>query len=77
MRTKTVSVEEAAAHLANLLALAAEGAEIIITKDDKPLGRLLPFTAGDVGGAGLHRGKIRMSDDFNEPLPDEFWLGKE
>lgn len=25
---------------------------------------------------GLNRGKYRMSDDFNNPLPDEFWLGK-
>jgi hypothetical protein len=25
--------------------------------------------------AGLHEGQIWMSDDFNEPLPDEFWLG--
>ncbi|MFN9168638.1 MAG: DUF2281 domain-containing protein [Pseudanabaena sp.] len=24
--------------------------------------------------AGLHEGQIWMSDDFNEPLPDEFWL---
>ena len=25
--------------------------------------------------AGLHDGQISMSDDFNDPLPDEFWLG--
>ena len=25
--------------------------------------------------AGLHEGEIWMSDDFNDPLPDEFWLG--
>jgi hypothetical protein len=24
----------------------------------------------------LHQGKIWMSDDFNEPLDDSFWLGK-
>lgn len=24
---------------------------------------------------GLHAGSIQMSDDFDEPLPDEFWLG--
>jgi hypothetical protein len=24
---------------------------------------------------GLFRGQIWMSDDFDEPLPDEFWLG--
>lgn len=23
--------------------------------------------------AGLHKGKIWMSDDFNDPLPDRFW----
>ena len=25
--------------------------------------------------AGLHDGQIWISDDFNDPLPDEFWLG--
>jgi len=23
---------------------------------------------------GLFKGKIQISDDFNEPLPDSFWL---
>lgn len=27
--------------------------------------------------AGLHRGNVWMSEDFNEPLPDEFWLGEQ
>jgi hypothetical protein len=27
--------------------------------------------------AGLNRGMISMSEDFNAPLPDEFWLGQE
>lgn len=25
---------------------------------------------------GLHQGMGWMSDDFNSPLPDEFWLGE-
>ncbi len=24
---------------------------------------------------GQFRGKIRLSEDFDEPLPDEFWTG--
>jgi hypothetical protein len=24
-----------------------------------------------------HQGKIWISDDFNDPLPDKFWVGKE
>jgi hypothetical protein len=26
---------------------------------------------------GLNRGAMKMSDDFDEPLLDEFWLGEE
>jgi hypothetical protein len=26
--------------------------------------------------AGLHTGNLVISDDFNEPLPDSFWLGQ-
>ncbi|WP_017297093.1 DUF2281 domain-containing protein [Nodosilinea nodulosa] len=26
---------------------------------------------------GLHPGAFVMSDDFDEPLPDSFWLGEE
>jgi Protein of unknown function (DUF2281) len=26
---------------------------------------------------GLHQGEIWMSEDFNEPLADEFWLGED
>lgn len=25
--------------------------------------------------AGLHPNSMRMSENFDEPLPDEFWLG--
>jgi hypothetical protein len=26
---------------------------------------------------GLHAGTTWVSDDFDDPLPDEFWLGEE
>jgi predicted DNA-binding antitoxin AbrB/MazE fold protein len=26
---------------------------------------------------GLHPGAMQMSDDFDEPLPDSFWLGED
>lgn len=26
---------------------------------------------------GLHKDQIWISEDFNEPLPDEFWLGEQ
>jgi hypothetical protein len=27
--------------------------------------------------AGLHEGVARVSEDFDDPLPDAFWLGEE
>ena len=35
-----------------------------------------PSTAG-TRVLGLHRGMVSMSDDFDEPLPDSFWLGED
>ena len=26
---------------------------------------------------GLHPGAFQMSDDFDDPLPDSFWLGED
>lgn len=26
---------------------------------------------------GLHQGAARVSEDFDEPLPDEFWMGNQ
>ncbi len=73
---KTVTVQEAQNQLLNLLSFAKEGNEIIIVKDDKPLARLVPISSSNQPRiAGLNKGKVWISDDFDAPLPDEFWLG--
>lgn len=73
--TKTVDVKEAQTHLPELLSLALRGDEVIITEDDKPLARLVPVSSEGSRVAGLNRGSILAGDDFDEPLPDDFWLG--
>jgi prevent-host-death family protein len=74
--TKTVTVHDAQTQLLKLLSFTMEGNEIIIVKDDKPLARLVPISSTTRSRiAGLNKGKIWMSDDFNAPLPDEFWAG--
>jgi len=76
--TKTVDVRDAQAQLPELLTLALEGNEVIISADDKPLARLVPVaTSKQKRVAGLNRGAIWISDDFDKPLPDEFWTGAE
>jgi prevent-host-death family protein len=77
MLRQTINVDEAKSRLADLIAIVSQGGEVIITQDGKPLAQLVPV-AKPKGKriAGLNRGSIWTSPDFDEPLPDEFWLGK-
>jgi prevent-host-death family protein len=75
--TRTVSVNEAKNQLPDLIALAAEGNEVIITDEGKPLARLVSMaTSTKRRVAGLNRGQIWTSEDFDAALPDEFWTGQ-
>lgn len=76
MPVTTIEVEDAQTQLMQLLTLAMKGGDVIIAKDNVPLVRLVPVNSqAKRRTAGLHRGAMQMSDDFNDPLPDEFWLG--
>lgn len=77
--TQTVSVDEAQNKLPALLADALAGNEVIITERGKPIARLVPVVAHSKKKrvAGLNRGTISTSEDFDKALPDEFWLGQE
>ncbi len=76
--TQTVSVDEAQNKLQDLLADALAGKEVIVTDHGKPVARLVPVvTRSNIKRvAGLNRGTISTSEDFDEPLPNEFWLGQ-
>jgi antitoxin (DNA-binding transcriptional repressor) of toxin-antitoxin stability system len=77
MLTKTVNIQDAETNLMELIKLALQGDEIIITEADKPLVRLTPVAEPlPPRVAGLNKGEIWVSDDFDEPLPDEFWANQ-
>lgn len=75
MTTMTVTVKDMQQRLPELLSQVSGGKTIIIEKNKKPLARLvgIDFTAKK-RIAGLNRGEIQVSNDFDTPLPDEFWL---
>jgi antitoxin (DNA-binding transcriptional repressor) of toxin-antitoxin stability system len=78
MLKKTVDVREAQISLKELLPLVIAGTEIILAEDSIPVARLAPIALPAIPRvAGLHTGAIWISDDFNEPLPEEFWAGNE
>jgi prevent-host-death family protein len=72
-------VDEAQDRLQDLLADALAGNEVIITERGTPVARLVPVVAQSKMKrvAGLNRGAISTSEDFDDPLPDDFWLGPE
>jgi antitoxin (DNA-binding transcriptional repressor) of toxin-antitoxin stability system len=79
METKVVDIAEARDRLSELIDLAQGGTEVIIATDERQVVRLVPMNGSPRKKriAGLNRGQIWMSDDFDAPLPDEFWLGEE
>lgn len=73
-----VEANEAKEQFFALLEMAKAGNEVIISEGDAPVARLtgVPQPNGDTKRiAGLHKGAITISDDFDEPLPDSFWTG--
>lgn len=77
MTTMTVTVQDAQQRLLELLSAVSNGSTIIIEKDKKPFARLVGMRAAHKNKkrtAGLNRGEIQITDDFDAPLPDGFWL---
>lgn len=68
---KTVNLHAAKTQLSRLVDQAAAGEEIVIAKAGRPMVRLVPVAVRSRRtGFGTLKGKIRISGDFDEPLPD-------
>lgn len=71
-----VNVYEAKTQLSRLLARVEAGEVIVIKRGDKPVAQLCPLPVPERKDRvfGLERGKIFMSDDFNDDLPADFLI---
>ena len=71
-----VSLQEAKDKLPELINLVEQGEDIFILGDNKIKIKLVSFTEQQKKRQfGQHRDQAVMSNDFNSPLPDSFWLG--
>ncbi len=78
MPTQIINLDKVDKQLADLLAIVETTDEILITQNGQPIARLASVSHSKKKRiAGLNRGTIWTSEDFAEPLPDEFWTGKE
>jgi len=65
-----VNVHEAKTHLSRLLERVEQGEEIVIARNNQPIARLVAHAAPE-RRPGILRGRIRIAEDFDDPLPDE------
>lgn len=66
-----VNIEEAQTHLPDLVEAAISGVEVVITKDDRPVVKLVPLSQSKPHPQfGSAAGLITMSEDFDAPLED-------
>ena len=67
---KIVNIHEAKTHLSRLVDEAAAGTEVVIAKAGRPIAKLVPIRPA-IRKLGTLRGRIRIADDFDDPLPPE------
>ncbi len=67
-----VNIHQAKTNFSKLIDAVMHGEEIIIAKAGKPAAKLVPITVQKPKRKpGALKGKIKISKDFNDPLPDE------
>lgn len=66
-----VNMHEAKTELSKLVERALAGEDIVIARAGVPVVRLVPVTRAGQRALGQWRGKVRVADDFDAPLPDE------
>ncbi len=76
---KKIDIQKTPLTLEELLAQLSPDDEIMLLRDDIPIGHLTPPTISitDRRVVGLHEGEGWIADDFTDELPDSFWLGDE
>ena len=66
-----IELDKAKSQMESLIQTALGGEEVVITRDDEPVLKLIPILKSNGSRkAGTARGMISMSEDFEEPLED-------
>lgn len=67
-----INIYQAKTKLSQLIDRVAEGEEIIIARNGRPVARLVSYKREqEPRKLGILAGRIHMADDFDAPLPEE------
>ncbi len=68
---KTYNIHQAKTHLSRLLEQVMAGEEVVIAKAGAPVAKLVALDeTSKARNPGRLRGRLRVSDDFDAPLPE-------
>jgi prevent-host-death family protein len=77
---RQVNIHEAKTTLSQLVEAALAGEQVVIARAGKPAVQLVPYRQpGRKRTLGALKGRMRIAEDFDAPLPDEIisaFLGK-
>jgi prevent-host-death family protein len=76
---KVVNMHEAKTTLSQLVEQAEGGEEIVLARAGKPVARIVAIRSTGRRRLGQWKGRVRMSDDFDAPLPEDElrrWTGE-
>jgi len=75
--TKTLNVKEVS--IQTVIALTRNGDEVVLEENGEPLVKVTPIEKLERKERvlGLREGQVWLSEDFDDELPDSFWLGEE
>ncbi len=68
---RVVNIHEAKTHFSKLIDSVLHGHEVLIAMAGKPVAKLGPIEKKPQRKPGSLKGKIKISKDFDAPLPDE------
>jgi prevent-host-death family protein len=75
---ESVNIYEAKTHLSRLVARAEAGEETVVTRNGRPVARLVPLTVRTARRVpGAWKGRIEIADDFDDFGDDDErdWFG--
>ncbi|MEA1967139.1 MAG: type II toxin-antitoxin system prevent-host-death family antitoxin [Thermodesulfobacteriota bacterium] len=71
MITQTINISESNLPISQLIETIETGAEIILTKSDKPVAKISKISEIKKNiHFGVLKGKVKISSDFDDPLPE-------
>jgi antitoxin (DNA-binding transcriptional repressor) of toxin-antitoxin stability system len=76
MSTITVDIHNSQINWQDLISEMRAGNEVLIVDGEKPVARVTPVEDQE-RIPGLFPNSVQMSDDFDDPLSEEFILGEE